>query len=192
MQKRAIIQTVNKFLDEFGLKFRTSEGPKELPYEATIVEFGMDEKERPVAVQILHYSQDLLASLRVDEKQPNPEHLSILSFIMTVPTKIPDGRSSEVLQLIALANKSLPLGGLNFSAVEKAVYYTYSLPLFDEPPTELTLLAILQTAIFVKETFFSTIDEVANGKTSVEKILAEPARKAVHHHEMASKASKSR
>jgi hypothetical protein len=90
---------------------------------------------------------------------------------MTIPIEIPQKTTGEVLRLICLANKSLPLGGMTFSEIEKSVYFTYSIPIFHEPPSELTLLTILQTAMFVKETFFSTIEEVSAGKSTVNAIL---------------------
>jgi len=171
MPKNTIMKTLLKTLDELGLQSTSSGSKEQLPYESCIVDFGLDEKERPVAVQILHYSQDLLSSIHEGEKEPNPSNLSILSFVMTVPIEISKKTSGEIIRLICLANKSIPLGSLNFSEIEKAVYYTYSIPIFKEPPSELTLLTILQTATFVKETFFSAIDEVSEGKQTVNGIL---------------------
>ena len=174
MPMKSVMHSIIKTLNELGLQVTTNETKEKMPYEACIVDFGLDEKDRPVAVQILHYSQDLLAELHEAEKEPNPTNLSILSFIMTIPCEIPQKTSGEILRLICLANKSIPLGCFNYSEIEKAVYYSYSLPLFQEVPTQLTLLAVLQTATFVKETFLSAIDDVAAGKTTVNMILEQP------------------
>ena len=171
MPEKLIMKRLVKTLSEFGLQITTSNDEEKLPYEACIVDFGMDEKERPVALQILHYSQDIISAIQETEEEPNPTNLSILSFVMTIPVEIPLKTIGEVMRLICLANKSLPLGSLNCSEIEKSVYFTYSIPIFNELPSELTLLTILQTALFVKDTFLSTIDEVALGSTSVHKIL---------------------
>jgi hypothetical protein len=174
MTSKSIMRTVQKTLEELGLHFTSNEKEEQLPYEACIVDFGADEKERPVAVQLLHYSQDLLSAIHEGKKEPNSADLSILACIMTIPCEIPQETAGEVVRLICLANKSIPLGGLNYSEIEKSVYYTYSIPLFHEPPDQMTLLAVLQTASFVKETFLSVIDDVAAGKTTVNRILERP------------------
>lgn len=167
MLRKSIMSTIVKEVAEFGLQTTTSGVEEPLPYEACIVDFGFDEKKRPVALQILHYSQDLLSSIQEGEKSSNPLNLTVLSFVMTIPVEIPHKTTAEVLRFISLANKSLPLGALNCSEVEKSVYYSYSLPLFGEAPNEVTLLTILHTALFVKETFLSSIEEVAEGKSTV-------------------------
>ncbi len=182
MSKQSIILTIVKRLEEYGLQVTTSGLEGQFPYEACIVDFGFDEKKRPVAIQILHYSQDILSAIFEGESEPNPTNLSILSFIMTIPVEISQKTTGEVLRLISLANKSLPLGALNCSEVEKSVYFSYSLPVFEEPLSELTLVTILQTALFVKETFLSSIDAVASGTSTVHSLLKElPSKKTVSH-----------
>lgn len=172
MPVKSIMRSVIKTIHELGLNTTVGGQEEKAPYETCIVDFGMDDKERPIVVQILHYSQDILSAIKEGEKEPNPSNLSILSFVMTIPVEIPQKAIGEVLRLICLANKSLPLGSLNCSEIEKSVYFTYSLPIFNEPPSELVLLTILQTAMFVKETFLSTFDDISEGRTSVNKILS--------------------
>jgi hypothetical protein len=171
MLEKKVMQTVFKTVNELGIPMASSDVKEQLPYETCVVDFGLDNKQRPISVQILHYSQDTITKLYEVDAEPNPANLSILSFIMTLPIEIPQKTTGEVLRLICLANKSIPLGGLNFSEIEKSVYYTYSIPIFQDPPSAVTLLTILQTATFVKETYLSVIDEVAVGTTTVNKIL---------------------
>jgi len=175
MNPRPIVKSIAEVFEKFGLQVKTATGEKEMPYDAALVDFGLDEKNRPVVLQVLHYSQEILSSLGEKTQKEEPVDLSILSFLITVPGEIPEEKNFEILQLISLANKSLPLGALNFSEVEHSVYYSYNLPILESAPDETTLLTVLHAALFVKETFFPAIDEVSTGKTSLEELLSEKA-----------------
>jgi len=138
-----------------------------------VVDFWLDEKTRPVTLQILHYSQNVLAGIQGVEMEPNPSNLSVLSFVMAVPTKIPQENVWRGTSTHLPGNKSLPFGSLNFSEIENSVYSPMAF-LFSKPPHWTLLIAVLRTAEFVRETFFSAIDEVAEGTTTVNKILKQP------------------
>jgi hypothetical protein len=166
----SIMQSVVRFLEQFDF-YVTRSSEENLPYEACIVNFGVDQKERPVTVQVMSYTQEAAASLIDVEVQPSPTKMSVLMFIMTNPAPIPEKNVQEVFRLMALTNKVIPLGAINYSEMEKATYYTYSAPLFEEPPSDLSLMAILHTAIFVRETLFPIIDELASGASTLEDVL---------------------
>jgi len=171
MSLNSVINNVADTFETFGLQVKRITGEKEAPYEAALVDFGLDEEERPVVLQALHYSQNILSFLDENIQEKGDIDLSILSFIITVPGEIPEEKTLEVLRLIALSNKSLPLGALNFSEVERSVYYSYNLPVFEKAPDEVCLLTVVHAALFVKETFFATVDEIATGRSTLEEIL---------------------
>jgi hypothetical protein len=179
MPQSSIMQSIISTVEGFNLHVVTAPENANTPYDACIINFGVDTKERPVAMQMIHYTQDVAASLIGVELGNNPSHLSVLTFIMTVPVEIPNEQLNDILRLIVLANKTIPLGSINYSAIEKTTYYTYSLPLFDAPPSDLTLMTVLHTAIFVKQTFFSAIDEIACKETTLEQLLQESSNKSV-------------
>ncbi len=179
MNPTPIVKSIAEVFEKFGLQVKTATGEEEMPYDAALVDFGLDEKDRAVVLQVLHYSQGLLSTLGEKiQKDKEAVDLSILSFLITVPGEIPEEKNVEIFRLISLANKSLPLGALNFSEVEHSVYYSYNLPILKSVPDETTLLTILHAALFVKETFFLAIDEVSTGKTSLEEILVEKSEEA--------------
>jgi hypothetical protein len=173
------MQSIIGTIEGFDLHVITAPEEANIPYEACIINFGVDNKERPVAMQILHYTQEVAATLVGVDLETNPSQMSILTFIMTIPIEIPDEQLNDILRLIVLSNKTIPLGAINYSAIEKTTYYTYSLPLFNAPPSDLTLMTVLHTAIFVKETFFLAIDEIASKETTLERLLQESPQKAV-------------
>jgi len=173
MSSKQIIDEISDTFEKFGLQVKTATGEAEMPYEAALVDFGTDAQDRPVVLQVLHYSQDILGAMGEDTPEEESIDLSILSFLITVPGEIPQEKYFEILRLLALANKSLPLGCLNFSEVEKSVYFIYNIPILQAIPDETSLLTILHSALFVKETFFPAIDEVSTGKSTLEALLEE-------------------
>jgi hypothetical protein len=95
----------------------------------------------------------------------------MLNFVLPVPIEIPLETVPEVLRLLAIANKSFPLGCLNFSENERSVYFTYGYPVFSTPPDEATILMIMNATLFAKETFFPLIDQVASSRETVDNLI---------------------
>jgi hypothetical protein len=72
----------------------------------------MDEKERPIVLQVIHAEQNVVqaAPQELQGELPADSDCHLLSFIVAVPVEIPEETVPEVLRLLDLANKSLPLG----------------------------------------------------------------------------------
>jgi hypothetical protein len=170
MGQATILEQVAKSFEGFGLQvMKGQEGVKQ-PYEAILVEFGADDEDRPLILQVLSYSQQIISSIVKQDDAP-PSDLNVLTFLMTIPVEVSENCILEVLRLVALSNKALPFGCFNYSENEKVVYFTYSLPLFFDPPSEMTLLTVVHTILFAKETFMTVIEEVAVGKESVASLV---------------------
>ena len=108
-----------------------------------------------------------------EESPAESTDLQMLGFLLTVPIEIPSETVPEVLRLLALANKSFPLGALNFSEIENAVYFSYGYPVFSNPPDDMTILMIINTILFARDSFFPTIDEVASSRQTVDTLIGE-------------------
>jgi len=173
MPPQDILESIVNTFKEFDLQVTTPKSTQELPYNAALVDFGTDEENRSVVLQVLHYSHDILSSIEELSVVKSNVPISILSFLMTVPVNIPENTSNEVLRLISLANKAIPIGAFNYSAAEKGVYYSYNIPIHNEPPAEIILATILHTSLFVKDTFFMSVDLIAQGKETVESLMQE-------------------
>jgi hypothetical protein len=167
MTQQTILQAMTKTFEDLGLYVTVPPEEPNLPFNGIIVEFGMDQEERPIVLQVLQYTKETAGFLKEGEKEETTAELNIVSFILTIPIEVQNTSVDETLKLLALINKALPLGAFNYSDVEKAVYYSYNLPLFLEPPLEMILLTILQTLVFVKDTFIPVIENVAEGKETV-------------------------
>jgi hypothetical protein len=167
------MKKVASTFEEFGFSTTTTKGEGAAPYEATLVTLGYDEKDRPLILQILLFSQKILESFEDSVEPVEYTKMGILSFVLTNPIEVPENRFSEILRLVGLANKAIPFGYINLSEPEKATYYTYSLPIFSSGPEEIELMTVLQTALFVKDSFFPVIEEVANGKIDVAQLLTD-------------------
>ena len=166
------LSRVVQILKELGLEPSLYEKSAEAAFDVVLVSLGLDEKERPIVLQVVQAEQNVVQAA----SQEGQEGLSdldcrLLSFIVAVPIEIPAETASEVRRLLNLANKSLPLGCLNLSEIEKSVYYSYGYPVFSTPPCEMTILMIINTILFAKETFFPLIDAVANSRETVETLV---------------------
>ena len=168
-------------LEGLGLEVTLCEKNENVPFDVALTTIGFDEQKRPLVLQIHQYDQNIvLASEEEAPSAPPDELLQMLTFLMTVPLEIPKETAPEILRLLALANKSFPLGALNYSEIEKSVYFSYGFPVFSTPPTDMTILLIINTILFAKETFFSAIEDVAQSRETVDTIIGEsslPAEK---------------
>lgn len=170
MDQPTILDHVTKLFENFGLQVMKSKEESKLPYGAILVEFGTDDEERPLMLQVLSYSQQIISTL-VQQEETQASDLNVLTFLMTIPVEVSENYINEVLRLIALSNKAMPFGCFNYSENEKVVYFTYSIPLFFDPPSEMTLLSIIHTFLFAKDTFITVIEDVATGKETVASIV---------------------
>ncbi len=169
------IQDVIKSLESLGLKVIFCEKTDELPFDVAITSLGFDEKNRPLTLQVQQYSQKIVTALAEEHEESPAEStdLQMLGFLLTVPIEIPSETVPEVLRLLALANKSFPLGALNFSEIENAVYFSYGYPVFSNPPDDMTILMIINTILFARDSFFPTIDDVASSRQTVDTLIGE-------------------
>ena len=173
MTEIKVLQQVVQILQSLGLEPHVYEKSPDVPFDVALVSLGMDEKERSIVLQVIHAEQSVVqaAPQELQGELPADSDCHLLSFIVAVPVEIPTETVPEVLRLLDLANKSLPLGHLNLSEIEKSAYYSYGYPVFSTPPCEMTILMIINTILFAKETFFPTIDSVANSRETVETLI---------------------
>jgi hypothetical protein len=173
MSEINVLQHVVQILKGLGLESTVCEKSPDVPFDVALVSLGMDEKERPIVLQVIHAEQSVVqaAPQELQEELSADSDCHLLSFIVAVPFEIPAETVPEVLRLLNLANKSLPLGYFNFSEIEKSVYYSYGYPVFSTPPCEMTILMVINTLLFAKETFFPTIESVANSRETVETLI---------------------
>jgi hypothetical protein len=169
------IHDVIRSLEGLGLKVTFCEKNENVPFDVAIASLGLDEKNRPLTLQVQQYSQNIVTALAevAEGTESQSTDLQMLGFLLTVPIDIPQETVPEVLRLLALANKSFPLGALNFSEIEKAVYFSYGYPVFSTPPDDMTILMIINTILFAKDSFFPTIDEVASARQTVDTLIGE-------------------
>ena len=173
MKQKELFQKIRNTLEGFGLNITAPpEEEAKLPFQALIASFGTDEEERPLALQVLQYSKQIEAALMPEgEIKETPIDINIISFIMTVPVEVKSECLQEVLSLVALMNKALPLGSFNYSDTEKVVYYSYNFPICVDPPSEMILLTIIQTILFAKDTFITVIEDISTGKETIASFL---------------------
>jgi hypothetical protein len=176
MGEESLIHHVIKILESLGLEPILSEKTEQAPFDVALVSLGMDEKERPLVLQFIHSKYGLdkgdLEEAALTGESPD---VHMLHFVLPIPIEIYGETVPEVLRLLAVANKSFPLGCLNFSEVERSVYFTYSLSGFAPPPSDMTILLIINTILFAKETFFPVIEQVASAQQTVESLIHERA-----------------
>jgi hypothetical protein len=171
----APIHDVIKVLESLGLTVTLCEKNEDVPFDVALAPLGFDEMNRSLVLQIQQYTQNIATAVGIeietDEENPPNTDLQMLHFLVTVTVEIPEETIPDVLRLLALANKTFPLGALNFSEIEKSVYFSYGYPVFSTPPCEMTILMIVNTILHARDTFFSIIDEVASYRQTVDSLL---------------------
>ena len=180
MTELSPLQHVVHILQGLGLEPKVCEKSPDVPVEVALVSLGLDERERPLVLQVVHAQQNVnqiseefvqIPPTENERVSPAETVFHLVSFVVSLPVEIPIDTTPEVLRVLSLANKSIPLGHFNFSEIENSVYYSYSLPVFSDLPSEMTVLMIINTILFAKDTFFSTIEEVAMARETIETLV---------------------
>lgn len=167
------INDVIKVLESLGLEVTFCEKKEGVPFDVALASLGFDAMNRSLVLQVQQYSQDIAKGIGLEEAEAMPKeaHFQILHFLLPVPIEIPKETIPDVLRLLAMVNKSFPLGSLNFSEIEKSVYFSYAYPVFSTPPCEMTILMIINTIIYAKDNFFPIIDDIASFRQTVDSLL---------------------
>ena len=173
MAEIKVLNHVVQVLKGLGLEPTVCDKTPEVPFEVALVSLGMDERNRPIVLQVIHAEQSFIQATpqEAQEEPLQDSGVHMLSFVVADPIEIPEEAFTEIHRLLDLVNKSLPLGHFNLSEIEKSVYYSYGYPVFSTPPCEMTILMIINTILFAKETFFPTIEAVANSQETVETLI---------------------
>ena len=169
------IQEVLQTLEDVGLSPTYVPGTKEIPFDVALASLGLDEKNRSLVLQVQQHTKKSMQAVSPGkgaaiEDGEVPDFV-LLSFLVTVPIEVSKKRAFEVLRFLALSNKTIPLGALQYSEVEKAIYYQYSFPVFSGASCELVVLSVINAISFAKDTFFAFIEDVALGKETVETLI---------------------
>ncbi len=97
---QSVMKSIQEALERLGLSFMAQPKEAKTPYAVCVVDFGMDEADKPVALQLLHYLPESEVSASHKAAQ-----MSILAFVMIIPVVIEKDRAVEVMRLIAHLNK---------------------------------------------------------------------------------------
>jgi hypothetical protein len=180
MDQTSALQEANKIFEKYGLEVHFYKKTEKVPFDISLVSLGEDEKTRPLMMQVQQSTEKILEPfVKKQEKEEAPilpNSLQMLTFLLTLPFEIPTSTAYEAVRLSLIANKSLPLGAFNYSEPEKAIYFSYSFPIFNNPLDELTVMLIVNTFLFARKTFFHAIEDVACGKETVESLLQSDIR----------------
>ncbi len=162
-----------KFLTDNEIQHQVRVRSQEIPFDVVLLALGMDDDNTPVTLQVHHYQQELVAPQEEGATQ-EPKSLGtlhILNFLMTHPTELKPESFNEINRLLMLANKSLPMGSLSMSELERCCYFQFGLPVTTEEVQPATFQSIFNTILFAKEVFFDVIKDVHEGRTTVDEII---------------------
>lgn len=166
-----IIQT----LKSLGLSPILYQATKEVPCDVALTPLGMNDDNHSYVLQVLQAFQEvsLMGMSEKGEDMEEKTKMHMLSFILPLSVEIPKEKEEEVLRLLALANKSMPLGHINYSELEKSAYFHYGLSVFSHPPCEKTVWMILEAVMYAVDTFFPLIVEIAASRETLDSLLQE-------------------
>lgn len=173
-QEQPIYQVIQA-LKALGLSPMLYPATKEVPCDVALTSLGMDDENHSYVLQVIQALQEvnLMGSSEKEDGEEEKTKVHILSFILPLAIEIPQEKEKEILRLLALANKSMPLGHINYSDLEKSVYFHYGLSVFSTPPCEKTVWMILEAVMYAVDTFFPLIGEIAASRKTVDSLLQE-------------------
>ncbi len=170
------LQRLISFLEKNEIHHTIQEKTDEIPFDIVMLALNFEDNgdgEKPCVLQIHHYQQELTIPEEAQKESSLKSlgTLHLLNFILTHPIDLPDNMYSEIGRLLMIANKSIPLGALSYSEIEKCCYYQFTYPVTTELVQPETFQAIFNSILFAKEMFFDAITDIALGKISVDDIL---------------------
>lgn len=166
------LEAIAESLKKVGFETRLQKKSKEFPADILLVPVGMDDENKPFVLQIQHSTQDLSINVgKSEEAQKHP--LTFITFLLGFPYEIPEQLSQDVMRMLFIANKALPLQGLGFSEPEKSAYFLFTYPNNEEKISETTLYGILGSIGFVVDNVAPMIRDLSTKRTTVAELLAD-------------------
>ncbi len=182
-EKSTPFQQLISFLNKNEIQHTVKEANQDIPFDVVLMALGLDAAKNPIVLQVHHYKQELTIPEEVRQERQMEEKslgtLHVLNFLLTHTTELSEDRYGEIGRLLMFANKSIPLGSLAYSELEKCCYYQFSYPSTTETVQPATFQAIFNTILFTKEMFFDVISDVAAGKISVDQILQAASQESI-------------
>jgi hypothetical protein len=145
---------------------------------SAIIPFGKDNKNRPLAIQLVHHSI-LPPTLEEDPTLPKipPFYMpDILSFFLSAPFDIPLEKAHEIAWFLLLSNNKHLLGTYHYQPPH-LVYFSYHIPLNSHIPSKKELIIALSSLLLAKNTLFPLVDQLATGEKCFQDFLEHPEEK---------------
>lgn len=153
-------QQLTAFLTSQDIQHAVKEASDEIPFEMAII--PLQEKEsQSHFLEIHQYTHDA-----EDSKK-----LFILNFILKNHLPIPEKQILNILKFSMHVNRSIPLGGIFYSDVEKCCYYQYGYPATTEIIQNDTFKIILNSSLVAKDVFFKSIQAIIEETATVDSLI---------------------
>ena len=171
------LEAISETLKKMGFETLLQNKTKDFPADVLIVPIGVDDDEQSFVLQIQHSVQDLskqelsdgLGQFKAVQNKP----FSFLSFLMAFPYEIPEKSAHDVMRMLFIANKALPLQGLGYSEPEKSAYFLFTYPSTEHKISEETIYGILGTIGFVVDNVAPVVRDLVSHKTTISQLLSD-------------------
>lgn len=168
------LEAISESLKKVGFETHIQPKTEQVPSDILLVPVGSDDQGKMFMLQIQHADQQIAVDLG-QKKEDSNRPLSFTTFLLGIPYEIPDDIKMDVMRMLLIANKALPLQGLGYSEPEKSAYFLFSYPSNEMEFSEDTLYGIIGTVGFVVDNIAPVVRDLSEKKTTVEKLLAEKA-----------------
>lgn len=171
MQNIDFLRNFEKILQNNDFEASLIEANDDFPFDQLLLYLGADYKNREQILQITAQVQELAQD--VLKQKDIPGRYLRVQFQFTFPFKFLDETFRDTASLAFFLNRTFEMPGIEINEADNQIIYRYVLLAGDKELDEKLWLAILGIIMLILELFTETIELVAAGKKSFNKILEE-------------------
>ena len=171
MNEHDFLSQFQKIIREEEFDCSLVEATEIVPYDRLIVFLGLDEKERERILEVTILKQEFMKGL--DLLDENGPVFFRVQFNVGFPFGIKPEATSQVSSLICYLNRLMELPGFEMDEISLQLSYRYILLYGEEKFNKKLLISIVGLIMLLLELFSSTLERVAVGEATFNKLLEE-------------------
>ncbi len=145
----------------------------EIPRDYLFVHIGNDFKDRDMILQINLTKQLIDQEDKIPGIQGDTEHLYHLQLMVQLPYAVNEECIGELSRLLLLINKSSDIPGLEFSEVDRALFWRNVMIVDGSSIDPYVLITLIGTVLMIVNVFGPFIEAVAAGEKSLQGTVQE-------------------
>jgi len=166
------LKALNTFFKSQGMVCEKVNASEKSPFDYLFVHMGEEKNNDHLLLQI-RLSKQIIEQDNHMEFPLNPKGYTHLQFTWPIKIALKDEAISDLSRLIQLVNLTSNLPGFEFSEIDKALFYRYTMIIAGEEIDPYVLITVIGTIILFITAFTDYLVDVASGKKTFLQVVEE-------------------